>query len=564
MVRRAMRGFSPAVVSVLVTILGLPACQRAGGDDKDKSRSQLSLTQGSAAGSAARPRSEQVTPPLDLKQPPSDAVKTASGLVYKKLVVNDGGTAAKRNDTVLINYTGWRQETGETFFTNRSKGQPMPLPLANTAVGFTEAMQLVKKGEKAMLWVPPSIGYKGAPQGTPETLVYEVEVVDVVPAPAIPDDVATPPATAQTLTSGTKLVTVRPGTGDAKARYYDTVTFNYTAWDANGRMFDSTEVRKRPATVPPYRQNAVMEEVLTSMTAGQRLRFWVPADKMQQSGKPMPGMPSGELCYEVELLQIAKGNAPPPAPADVAKPPAGAKKTALGVSYKVLKQGKGGPHPKVSDNIKANYTGWTTDGRMFDSSAIKGEPGSFNLSSVIAGWTDAIPLMSVGDKFRFWIPEEHAYKGAPGKPQGTLVFDVELVEIQEASPPSEGAPHGDLPAPPDVKAPPADAKKSPKGVSYKTLTPGKGGAHPAETDVVKVNYAGWTTDGRNFDSSAKTGHPAEFSLKAVIAGWTDAIPMMTVGEKARLWIPEELAYKGGEPKGMLVFDVELLEIKPGH
>src|SRR5882672_3710563 len=174
----------------IVILFALVACQRAT-DDKTGATKPVNFGSG-GSGSQVRARSEQVTPPLDIKTPPSDAIKTASGLVYKKLVSNDAGTQPKRNDTVLINYTGWRQSTGETFFTNRSRGQPMPLNLATTAPGFTEAMQLVKKGEKAVLWVPPAIGYKGAPQGTPETLVYEVEVVDIVPAPVIPDNVGKP------------------------------------------------------------------------------------------------------------------------------------------------------------------------------------------------------------------------------------------------------------------------------------------------------------------------------------------------------------------------------------
>ncbi|MGN6104010.1 MAG: FKBP-type peptidyl-prolyl cis-trans isomerase [Kofleriaceae bacterium] len=564
-------------VLLLSIAVGLAACQR---ENKDRSRADHKSPGAttSAAGSNAtpqRPRTEQVTPPLDLKTPPADATKTASGLIYKKLVTNDDGAAARRNDTVMINYTGWRQGTGETFFSNKSRGQPMPLNLATTAPGFTEAMQLLKKGEKAMLWVPPAIGYKGPQQGNAETLVYEVEIVDIVSAPEIPADVKAPPATAQALKSGVKYVAVRSGTGKDKANHYDTVTFNYTAWDSEGRMFDSTETRKRPAIAPPFRQSAVMEQVLTAMTAGQRVRFWVEADKMQANGRPLPGAPQGLLCYEVEVLQIAKGNAPPPVPADVAKEPGDAKKTEKGVFYKVLKPGKGGPKPKASDSVKVHYTGWTTDGRLFDSSVVRGEPAEFSLGGVIAGWTDGIPVMSVGDTVRFWIPEEMAYKGAPGRPQGMLVFDVELLEIKEGSKDPHG--HGDddghghghgqaagaVPAPPDVAAPPADAKKSPKGVSYKLLSAGQGGAKPTAADTVKVHYTGWTTDGMEFDSSVRRGKPAEFSLGAVIAGWTDGIPMMSVGDKMRFWIPEELAYKGkpGRPQGMLVFDVELLDIK---
>ncbi len=549
-----------------LTVLLIAGCQKSTKETDDKRPHPVGaeVPPGHGSGSAAtRPKMQQITPPLDIKTPPADAVKTASGLIYKKLTINEAGAAPKKNDTVLINYTGWRQSSGETFFTNLGRGQPMPLNLATTAPGFTEALQLIKKGEKGVLWVPPSIGYKGQPQGNAETLVYEVEVVDIQPAPEIPPDVGGPPATAQALRSGIKYTVVRPGTGKEQARFFDTVTFNYTAWDHEGKMFDSTEMRKRPAAVPPFRQSKAMEEMLTSMVAGERRRYWVDADKMSNNGKALPSMPSGVLCYEAEILQIEKGTAPPPVPADVAKPPADAKKTAKGVMYKVLATGKGGPKPKATESVKVHYTGWTTDGRMFDSSVVKNQPAEFSLGGVIAGWTDGLQLMSAGDKMRFWIPDELAYKGAPGRPQGMLVFDIELLEIK-AAPPKPDAPHAGgaiPPTPPDVAAPPSDAKKTEKGVFYKVQKAGPGGPHPTPQNRVKVHYTGWQTDGTMFDSSYKTGNPAEFSLGGVIAGWTDGLQVMSAGDKVRFWIPEELAYHGGDPKGMLVFDIELLEIK---
>jgi peptidylprolyl isomerase len=76
-----------------------------------------------------------------------------------------------------------------------------------------------------------------------------------------------------------------------------------------------------------------------------------------------------------------------------------------------------------------HYTGWTTDGKMFDSSVTRGQPATFPLDSVIPGWTDGLQVMTVGERTRFWIPDELAYKGKPGRPQGMLVFDVELLEI---------------------------------------------------------------------------------------------------------------------------------------
>ncbi|MEO8843285.1 MAG: FKBP-type peptidyl-prolyl cis-trans isomerase [Kofleriaceae bacterium] len=432
------------VLATLVA-LSLCACQ--------KSDSQPPPDQKLAVGSGSKFKVEQVPPPVDLKTPPADAVKTPSGLVYKKTQTNAAGTAPKRNDTVLINYTGWKPSTGETFYTNKARGTPMPLNLSTTAPGFTEAMQLLKTGEKAILWVPAAIGYKDVAKGaTTETLVYEVEVVEVRPAPVVPADVAAAPANAESTKSGTKFVVVRPGTGSEKAKSWDNVTYNYTAWDDTGRMFETTEMKKRPSKIAPYRQAAALEEVLTSMTAGERVRVWSTGEKMAPNGKVAAGLPTGNVCYEIEVITIEPGVEPPPVPSDVAKPPSDAQKTAKGTFFKVLKAGKGGPKPKATDTVKLNYTGWTTDGRMFDSSVIRKEPAEFNLQSVVAGWTDGVPQMSVGDKYRFWIPNELAYKGAPGRPQGMLVFDIELLEIKAP------APVGDRPPP---RHPPVPAQHHP-------------------------------------------------------------------------------------------------------
>jgi len=309
-----------------ILILLAAACQRV--EDKEASK-----TVAGSAGVSLQHRADQVVPPVDLKNPPADAVKTPSGLVYKKIVANDAGPAPKRNDIVMINYTGWKQSTGETFFSNKAR-PPMPLNLATTAVGFTEAMQLVHKGERVVLWMPPQIGTTKNTQTPPETLVYEVEIADIQSAPTVPAELAGAPTTAQAAASGAKYVVLHPGTGKDKPHGYDNVMFNYTGWDQTTRMFETTEMRKKPAKAPPYRQAKPFEEMLTSMVAGERRRFWIEAEKMVQDGKVMPGMPTGLLCYEIEVVTIEPGIAPPVTPEDVAKPPANAKKTAKGVFYR--------------------------------------------------------------------------------------------------------------------------------------------------------------------------------------------------------------------------------------
>src|SRR5262245_48315074 len=120
-------------------------------------------------------------------------------------------------------------------------------------------------------------------------------------------------------------------------------------------------------------------------------------------------------------------------------------------------------------------------------------------------------------------------------------------------------------APPDVAAPPPDALKTPSGIASKVLQVGLGSIHPKPTSTVRVLYTGWTTDGKMFDSSRLHGGPAIFQVNEVIPGWTEALQLMVVGEKRRVWIPGSLAYDKSpnpdDPKGTLVFEIELLDVR---
>jgi peptidylprolyl isomerase len=246
------------------------------------------------------------------------------------------------------------------------------------------------------------------------------------------------------------------------------------------------------------------------------------------------------------------------APEDVAAPPADAECMDSGLCTKVLAAGTGDEHPDAWDKVTVHYSGWTTDGQLFDSSYKRDKPSSFPLNRVIPGWTEGLQLMVVSERRRLWIPSELAYGNRDGRPQGMLVFDVELLGIQN-QPEPRPAPT----TPDDVAGPPADAEKTKTGLASKVLKPGTGSEHPTRGSTVTVHYSGWTTDGKLFDSSVARGKPATFPLRGVIPGWTEGLQLMVVGEHRRFWIPEKLAYKGaaGAPSGMLVFDVELLSFE---
>ena len=92
-------------------------------------------------------------------------------------------------------------------------------------------------------------------------------------------------------------------------------------------------------------------------------------------------------------------------------------------------------HPTATSTVEVHYTGWTTDGHLFDSSVMRGQPAQFPLNGVIPGWTEGVQLMVEGEKRRFWIPGKLAYgeRGSPPTipPHSVLIFDLELIEIVE-------------------------------------------------------------------------------------------------------------------------------------
>lgn len=251
-------------------------------------------------------------------------------------------------------------------------------------------------------------------------------------APPAPSDVAAPPSDAKKTPSGLASKVMKKGSGKDHPKPEDRVTVHYTGWTKDGTMFDSSVARNEPAT---FALNEVIKgwtEGLQLMVVGEQRRLWIPGDLAYGEKARRPGAPSGQLTFDVELLSIKAAPKPPPVPEDLKKAPASATKTASGLVYRVLTKGTGKVHPKATDRVKVHYSGWTLDGKMFDSSVTRDEPAVFALNQVIKGWTEGVQLMVAGDKYRFWIPADLAYgekATRPGAPSGMLVFDIELLEL---------------------------------------------------------------------------------------------------------------------------------------
>ena len=365
-----------------------------------------------------------------------------------------------------------------------------------------------------------------------------------------PPDVAAPPADAVKTASGLASIVITPGTGTDHPSQNDSVKVDYSGWTTDGKMFDSSVSplqpgrRAEPITMSLGRVIPGWTEGVQLMVVGEKRRFWIP-EELAYKGRP--GAPKGMLVFEIELLDFTPG---PKAPADVAAAPADAVKTKDGLASKITQKGTGKVHPAPGDGVRINYSVWQADGKLLDMSHDK--PAVRPVTGPNEGWTEALQLMVAGEKRTFWVPAALASPPPPGVPMKTdLTMVFELLEILAAPK-----------TPPDVKAPPKDAVVAADGLATKVLAKGTGTVHPTTKNGVSVQYAGWTTDGKMFDSSYTRGEPASFAVTGVIPGWTEALQLMVEGEKRRVWIPEALAYKGqpGRPAGMLVFDVELVKI----
>lgn len=134
------------------------------------------------------------------------------------------------------------------------------------------------------------------------------------------------------------------------------------------------------------------------------------------------------LVTTLASAQAGNPGSAPPTPPDVAGPPATATRTPSGLAYRVLRPGTGTARARATSTVEVHYSGWTTDGHLFDSSRTRGASATFPLGSTIAGFAEGCAGMAVGEVRRVWIPESLAY-GPTGHIPGMLVFDIELVSI---------------------------------------------------------------------------------------------------------------------------------------
>jgi FKBP-type peptidyl-prolyl cis-trans isomerase len=368
--------------------------------------------------------------PPDVAAPPADAERSASGLAWKVLEHGQGADHPKYQDKVMVHYTGWTTD-GKMFDSSVQRQLPTKFPLRGVIPGWTEGLQLMVVGEKRRFWIPEELSYAGQPGKPAGMLVFDVQLLEIIPGPLPippPADVAAPPADAIQEKSGVSWRTIREGSGAARPTPAAWVTFHFTAWSQSGLMLQSSVENQRPLTIAINQGVPAWQEALPEMRVGEKRLVWSPE---ALGFNRRYGIKPGELTlFELELISFTE---PPPAPPDVSGPPETAETSASGLASRVLLKGQGQEHPGPNTVVTIEYSGWTTDGKLFDGTFMRNRPATFTVSKIIAGLTEGVQLMVVGEKRRFWIPPRLAYEGIPEAPQGTLVMDVELVSM-EASP----------------------------------------------------------------------------------------------------------------------------------
>lgn len=361
---------------------------------------------------------------------PGEFTKTASGLQYRFIVKKDSarveeGDKCKAHFTLRLGNDSLLDDTRKTGTPWEFKATPSQL-----IPGFLEAVLMMGSGDKLEVIVPPSLGYKEQQAGAippNSTLKFSIELLSV--SPGLRPFNTKGKDTIKTA-SGLKYLIAHKANGAAPMTG-DIVTIHYSGYLPDGKMFDSSVERGETIKFNLGQSLPGLDEGIANMTVGSKFRIIIPYALAFGEGGRGPIPPKTDVIYDVELKEVKKKVKP------VAYAIAGkdTMKTSSGLKYLIAAKGEG-PQGAQGKKVKVHYTGYLLDGSIFDSSVERDQYFEFTLgvNPVIPGWTEALQLMKVGDKWRLVIPPNLAYgsNGFPPKigPNQTLVFDVELIAVE--------------------------------------------------------------------------------------------------------------------------------------
>ncbi|MDH3626863.1 MAG: FKBP-type peptidyl-prolyl cis-trans isomerase [Acidobacteriota bacterium] len=377
------------------------------------------------------PGSKQIPPPDNLLDPPADAKQSSERVRYVHAVHGDGDRSIGPNDRIWLKYSAWTPD-GTTLGTTDGRAHGRRLDVHSLMSGLSALVQRCRVGDKVQAWLPASATAMRNTMALDVPVMIEFEIEHARFAPPSPEPLRMPRRKSkhgvqQSETGLSWLVVERPDDG-VSPQGDDMVLADFAVWNRDGVLLDSTVLDGKAANFEIDATVPVFAESFATMVPGERRTLWAPkelAGEFQSIGIHS----QGDLIIDVIMIQVMSR---PDVPVDVFMAPTQSAESPLGVPYRILADGHGTRHPRKGDRVEIIYAGWTSDGTMFDSSYSHGRAGVFKLGQQTPiGWNDVVFRMVEGEKRRMWIPEALAYAGAEGRPEGNLVFDVELIRILE-------------------------------------------------------------------------------------------------------------------------------------
>ncbi|RME08654.1 MAG: hypothetical protein D6803_00635 [Anaerolineae bacterium] len=411
-----------ALTALLLLAVGLSACQPANGETETPVETPVvTLDLGEAM-----PTLE----PVVLE----GAEVTESGLQFLETEPGDGPTP-QEGDILVMEVVATLAD-GTELINTRVEGSPAVAIMGREQLlpGWEEGMAMMKVGQRAKMVLPPELAFGEEGMGfiPPNAqLILDVELISAEqpPQPSTYSD-----ADLTTTDSGLQYVDLVTGDGET-VEEFSTATTHYVIWvqEESGDKFIVSSYYTQPIRFVVGRGDTVFpgwEEGVTGMKVGGKRLLIVPPELAlgDQGAGDIP--PNATLVMEIEVTDLT---IPPKMTAVNAEDYT---TTESGLKYYDIVEGEG-DSPQEGQIVVVNYAGWLEDGTPFDNSYDRGEPFSFELGAgmVIPGWEEGLLGMKVGGKRQIVIPPDLAYgeTGAGGviPPNATLIFEVELLEIQD-------------------------------------------------------------------------------------------------------------------------------------
>ncbi len=360
--------------------------------------------------------------------------ETDSGLRVVEITAGEGRTP-ELGDLVTMHILGMLED-GTVFADTNADGAPITATLSETDLfpGWIEGLLLMQEGGKVRLIIPPDLafGAEGAGGVIPpdETITMDVELITAV---APPEPTAVDEGDLTTTESGLQYFDLVEGEGEMPVTGQDVVV-NYAAWlQEGGEYIASSDTQGEPLTFTLGSDMGVFpgwDEGVSTMLPGGKRYLVIPPELAlgETGGGRIP--PNATLIMEVELVEVK----PLLLPTEIDE--GDFTETESGLRYYDIVEGDGA-EATAGSTVTVNYTGWLTDNVKFDSSLDSGVPFPFTLGTgaVIPGWDEGVEGMKIGGIRQLVIPAELGYgeTGSGAIPPGaTLVFEVELLDVQEA------------------------------------------------------------------------------------------------------------------------------------